>query len=282
MSDAVKPAHIIANMIEAGAAKARLPASVLLVRAGLAGALLGVATTLAFLATVQTAVPLVGALIFPVGFAMIVVLGLDLVTGSFALLPMAVMAGRATTRQMLANWAVTFAGNLVGALILAGLMYVALTNCGHDDAGAVGARLGAAVASRSAGYATLGTAGLATVFVKAALCNWLVCLGVTMGMASASSAGKILGCWLPIVVFFAQGFEHAVVNMSLFPLGLLLGAKASLGDWLLWNEIPVTVGNLVGGFLFTGLALYTAYPRTDRQGVPAAMALPSTASPTSS
>ncbi len=262
MPDAVTPAHVVATMIESGAAKARLPAGVLFVRSALAGALLGVATVLAFVAAAQTGVPLVGALIFPVGFAMIVVLGLDLVTGSFALLPMAVMAGRATAGQMLANWVVTFVGNFAGALVLAGLMYVALTNAGHDDAGPVGARLAAAVALRSAGFAALGTAGLLTAFVKAVLCNWLVCLGVTMGLAATSAAGKILGCWLPILTFFAQGFEHAVVNMSLFPLGLMLGAKATVGDWLLWNEIPVTAGNLVGGFLFTGLALYAAYART--------------------
>jgi formate/nitrite transporter FocA (FNT family) len=97
------------------------------------------------------------------------------------------------------------------------------------------------------------------VFVKAMLCNWLVCLGVTMGMSSTSVAGKVLGCWLPIVLFFAQGFEHAVVNMSLFPLGLMLGANAGAGTFLLWNELPVTIGNLVGGFTFTGLALFVAY-----------------------
>ena len=61
------------------------------------------------------------------------------------------------------------------------------------------------------------------------------------------------------MTFFAQGFEHTVVNMSLFPLGLMMGAKATVGEYLLANEIPVTIGNAVGGFLFTGLALYLAY-----------------------
>ena len=92
------------------------------------------------------------------------------------------------------------------------------------------------------------------------LCNWMVCLGVVMGVAAATSAGKIIGAWLPIVIFFAQGFEHCVVNMSLFPLGLMLGANATVRQYLLFNELPVTIGNLVGGFLFTGLALYLAYP----------------------
>jgi formate transporter len=39
----------------------------------------------------------------------------------------------------------------------------------------------------------------------------------------------------------------------------LLGAKTSSASWWLWNQVPVTLGNLVGGFLFTGLALYVTY-----------------------
>ena len=268
MADALKPAQIVGSMIELGWAKTTMPVGQLLVRSGLAGALLGVATTLAFAATAQTGVPLVGALIFPVGFAMIVVLGLDLVTGSFALLPMAVMAGRATVRQMLVNWGLTFVGNFIGALILAVLMYVVLTSAGHDAGGPIGDKLRAAVAARSAGYAAIGLDGLITVFVKAMLCNWLVCLGVTMAIAAPTVAGKVIGCWLPILTFFGQGFEHTVVNMSLFPLGLMMGAKATVGEYLLSNEIPVTIGNLVGGFLFTGLALYLAYQNREARIAP--------------
>jgi formate/nitrite transporter len=268
MADALKPAQIVGSMIELGWAKTTMPVGQLLVRSGLAGALLGVATTLAFAATAQTGVPLVGALIFPVGFAMIVVLGLDLVTGSFALLPMAVMAGRATIRQMLVNWVITFVGNFIGALILAVLMYVVLTSAGHDTGGPIGDKLRAAVAARSAGYAAIGMDGLITVFVKAMLCNWLVCLGVTMAIAAPTVAGKVIGCWLPILTFFGQGFEHTVVNMSLFPLGLMMGAKATVGEYLLANEIPVTIGNLVGGFLFTGLALYLAYQNREARVAP--------------
>ena len=122
MIDAVIPAKVVQAMIALGAAKTRLTTMELFVREALAGAFLGVATTLAFTAAAQTGLPIVGAIIFPVGFAMIVVLGLDLITGSFALLPMAVMAGEATIGQMLKNWVVTFLGNYVGSLIFAGLM----------------------------------------------------------------------------------------------------------------------------------------------------------------
>jgi formate/nitrite transporter FocA (FNT family) len=71
--------------------------------------------------------------------------------------------------------------------------------------------------------------------------------------------GKIAAAWLPIVTFFAQGFEHTVVNMFIIPTGMLMGAKVSIFQWWVWNQIPVTLGNIVGGLLFTGLALYATY-----------------------
>jgi formate/nitrite transporter FocA (FNT family) len=80
-----------------------------------------------------------------------------------------------------------------------------------------------------------------------------------MAMTSTSTVGKIAATWLPIFLFFALGFEHAVVNMFVIPTGMMLGAKVSVTDWWLWNQIPVTLGNLVGGFVFTGLALYATY-----------------------
>ena len=245
-----------------GAAKALLSPRELLVRAGIAGAMLGTSETLLFTAFAQTGLPIIGALIFPVGFAMIMVLGLDLVTGSFGILPMAVMAGRASVGQMLVNWVVTFIGNFIGALIFAGLAYAALTNLGHDAGGVIADKMRAAVTSRSAGYAALGGQGWAAAFIKAMLCNWLVCLGVVMSVASSTSVGKILGCWLPIAPFVALGYEHCVVNMSLFPLGIMLGAGTTVTQFLAFNELPVTLGNILGGFLFTGLALYLAYPRS--------------------
>ena len=259
--DEVKPARVVQAMIEAGAAKTRLTVSELFVRSALAGAFLGVATTLAFTALTQTGLPIFGALIFPVGFSMIVVLGLDLITGSFALLPMAVIAGKATMGQLIKNWIVTFIGNYVGALILAGLMYLSLSKGGTDFTDPIAAKIIGAVTARTAGFYNAGGPGILTDFIRAVLCNWMVCLGVTMALCAKTSAGKIIGCWLPIVIFFGQGFEHAVVNMALMPLGMMLGAKVTIGQYLLANELPTTIGNFFGGFLFTGLALFLAYPR---------------------
>src|SRR5699024_2690613 len=90
----------------------------------------------------------------------------------------------------------------------------------------------------------------------ALLCNWMVTMGAVMAFTSQSTIGKIAAMWLPVFIFFAQGFEHAVVNMFVIPAAMMAGADIGFGDWWLWNQIPVTIGNLLSGFVFTGLALH--------------------------
>jgi formate/nitrite transporter len=261
--DYIKPAEVLENMIASARAKAALAPKDLLIRGFLSGALLGFATSLAITGTLQTGVPLVGALIFPVGFVMIVLLGLELVTGSFALVPLARLEGKVTTRTLMSNLTWVFIGNLLGSIFYGALLYVCLTNMGTiTTPEGVAAKIIAAAEAKTLGYAKLGAAGAITAFVKAILCNWMVTLGVVMAMTSKSTVGKIAASWLPILIFFAQGFEHSVVNMFLIPTGMMLGAKVSFSDWWMWNQLPVTLGNFVGGFLFTGLALYlTLKPR---------------------
>ena len=267
--DYAKPSEVVASMINASLAKLALSPRDLLIRGAMSGALLGAATTLAFTGAVTTGQPLVGALIFPVSLVMIVLLGLELVTGSFALVPLARLEGKASWNAVFANWSWVFLANLLGSIAFGVLIAISLTNMGKVEVAGVAARIVAVAEAKTVANAALGTAGMVSVFVKAILCNWLVCLGVVMGMTSTSTVGKIAAIWLPIFLFFALGFEHAVVNMFVIPTGMLLGAKVSLYDWWVWNQIPVTLGNLIGGFVFTGLALYVTY-KPAKQSIPAA------------
>jgi formate/nitrite transporter len=257
--DYAKPTDVVTAMVDASLKKLALTPRDLLIRGALSGALLGAATSLAFGAAVTTGQPLVGALIFPVGFVMIVLLGLELVTGSFALLPLAPLDGKSSWSAVASNWSWVFLGNLIGSMVYGGLLAIALTNMGTAAPAGVAARIVQIAEAKTIANEALGVAGMVSVFVKAILCNWLVCLGVVMAMTSTSTVGKIAAAWLPIVTFFAQGFEHTVVNMFIIPTGMLMGAKVSVYQWWVWNQIPVTLGNVVGGFLFTGLALYATY-----------------------
>ncbi len=101
-----------------------------------------------------------------------------------------------------------------------------------------------------------------TLFIRGVLCNWMVSTGVVLSMVSDNVVAKIVAMWLPIMLFFYMGFEHSIVNMFLFPSGLLLGADFTIMDYLIWNEIPTVIGNLVGGLLFVGLPLFITYGRT--------------------
>jgi formate/nitrite transporter len=268
-----KPADVVASMIEAGRAKAGLAPRDLVIRGILAGAILATATTLAFGAAVSTGQSLVGAIIFPVGLVMIVMLGLELVTGSFALLPLAHLEHGIARERVLANWGWVFLGNLIGSVAYGALFAIALTNMGTVEPAGVAAQVVRVAEAKTVGYAAGGFAGMVTVLVKAMLCNWLVCLGIVMFMTSTSTVGKIVATWLPITTFFAQGYEHTVVNMFVIPTGMMMGAKVSVADWWIWNQIPVTLGNLVGGGVFTGLALYLTH-KPKPAPVPAASAAP--------
>lgn len=260
--DYIKPSDLLKNMLAAGETKARLSLKDLLVRGFLSGALLGFATSLALTATGQTSTPLVGALVFPVGFVMIVLLGLELVTGSFAVTTLAAVDGRRSWSQVLTNLTWVFLANLVGSMTYGFFLYIVLTNMGADAPAGIAASIVKITEAKTLAYASHGLAGLVTVFTKAVLCNWMVCLGVVMALTSQSTVGKIVAMWLPIITFFAQGYEHSVVNMFMIPTGMMLGAKVSVADWWLWNQLPVTLGNFVGGFLFVGLFLYWTYRPT--------------------
>jgi formate transporter len=260
--DYAKPADVVAAMVDASLKKLALAPRDLLIRGALSGALLGAATTLAFSGALTTGQPLVGAIIFPVSLVMIVVLGLELLTGSFGLLPLARLEGKASWNAIVVNWSWVFLANLLGSMAYGVLLAIALTNMGTVAPSGIAARIIQVAEAKTFANEAIGLAGMVSVFVKAILCNWLVCLGVVMGMTSSSTVGKIAAIWLPIFLFFALGFEHAVVNMFVIPTGMLLGAKVSLYQWWVWNQIPVTLGNLVGGFVFTGLALYATFKPT--------------------
>ena len=255
----VSPQKVVENMVEAGRAKAELPAKDLFIRGFLSACLLGYATALALKFSTQTGISTLGAIIFPVGFVMIVLAGLELVTGNFALVPLAVIERKTSLSKLMSNWFWVFFSHVVGGAFFASLFFIALTYSGALGGGVLAEKIASIAEAKTLGYEKFGLAGLLTVFVKAILCNWMVTMGVVMAMTSQTVGGKILAMWLPIFTFFALGFEHSVVNLFVIPAGMMFGANVSISQWWVWNQIPVTIGNLVGGILFTGLALYITH-----------------------
>ncbi|WP_156760600.1 formate/nitrite transporter family protein [Microbacterium karelineae] len=260
----VKPAELITSMIDAGESKVLMSTRDTLIRAFMGGAMLTLAAAFAVTVSTQTGSPLVGAMLFPVGFVLLYLLGYDLLTGVFTLAPLALFDKRpgVTLGGIGRNWGLVFIGNFAGAFMVALCMAIYFTYGFTTEPSAVGEAINEIGHGRTVGYAEHGAGGMLTLFIRGMLCNWMVSTGVVAAMMSTSVPGKVIGMWLPIMLFFYMGFEHSVVNMFLFPTGLLLGAEFTIGDYLVWNEIPTVLGNLVGGLTFVGLMIFATHGRT--------------------
>jgi len=178
---------------------------------------------------------LVYALVFPVGLTMVTLCGAELYTGNTATVTCALYEKKVTFGQLLKNWFFSYAGNLVGSLLMVcavGMTGLLTTN-----------PLPVTVAEAKAGLP------LVTCIVRAILCNWLVCVAVWQSSAASSLPGKIMGLWAPISAFVAMGLEHSVANMFFIPMGMWLGAKVTFTELFFNNIVPVSVGNTIAGVL---------------------------------
>lgn len=257
--DSKKAEVFVKDLINMGAAKAELPRKYILIRGFMSGSLLGIATVLAFTIAVQSGMFFLGALAFPVGFAMIVISGYELVTGNFAIIPMAVWDRKTTMKKLYYNWFWAYSANLIGSVFFGTLFFIYMTKLGYVQHNAVIDKVIEIGLDKTLAYKSLGVAGLLVAFVKGFLCNWMVSMGVVMGNSSTSTIGRILGLWLPIFMFFTLGLEHSVVNMFVIPTAMMLGAEISFSDWWMWNQIPVTLGNIAGAVIMTGAPLYFTF-----------------------
>ena len=260
----VAPAEFVTRMVDAGESKIFMSTRDTLIRAFMAGAILALAAAFAVTINVNTGQPLAGAILFPVGFCLLYLLGFDLLTGVMTLVPLALIDKRpgCTIGGLARNWGLVFIGNFAGAAMVAWMMAVIVTYGFTEAPNAVGKALGVIGEGRTVGYAAHGGAGMLTLFIRGVLCNWMVSTGVVAAIMSTSVSGKVIAMWLPILLFFYMGFTHSIVNMFLFPAGLMLGGKFTFMDYLLWNEFPTVIGNLVGGLTFVGLTLYTTHVKT--------------------
>ena len=268
--DYVLPNELVDGMIAAGGKKSSVSIKDLLLRGFYSGAILGLAVILALTVGIQSKLPFLGSVLFPFGFASIVLFGMELVTGNFALLPMATWAGRCSWEATFRNWSWVWIGNFIGTLVVAVIMAISLTSGGTVDPAADGGVwqkvaqkiMTLNIANVEKKYEALGSLGFGLAILRGVVANWLVCLGVTMALVSKSVPGKLLACWLPITAFQTMGMEHIVVNQFLHTAGPILGSGVPFWKCIFWNFLPVTIGNIIGGMVFIGMLFYSTHRTT--------------------
>lgn len=278
--DALLPAEMASKAADIGVRKAAMGVVPTFVLAILAGAFIALgaafATTVAAGATGILPfgiVRLVAGVAFSLGLILVIVGGAELFTGN-NLLAMAWAAGRISVASIVRNWAIVYAGNLVGAVGTAVLVVVAGQYLFGD--GAVG-EVALSTASAKAGLDPL------RAFVLGILCNGLVCLAVWLTYSARTTTDRILAIVPPIAAFVAMGFEHSVANMYFIPIGILIRAAAPDSFWtsiggapddypaldaagLVGNLVPVTLGNIVGGTVLVAAVYWLVYLRDHGRG----------------
>lgn len=259
-SDAYAPKEIAARVSEVGVAKARLPVLTSALLGVLAGAFIGLGALMYTLvlsdATLGFAAQrLLGGLVFSLGLVLVTVAGAELFTGN-NLLAMAWASGRVSTAEVLRNWAVVGLGNFVGALGLAGLVWLAgWAGMNQGETGHTAVRIAVAKAGMPWEQA----------FFRGVLCNLLVCMAVWMALGGRSLLDKVVAVVFPVTAFVAAGFEHSIANLYFFPLAMLLGAPLGWGD-LAANLLPVVAGNIVGGSVLVAGVYWVIYLRGQPRG----------------
>lgn len=189
---------------------------------------------------------LLSGLVFPIGLMLVVVLGADLFTGNNALLIPPMLEKKIEPAKVLANWTMVWLGNFVGALAVAWLL-VYLTDVLSAPC------YTSALANMAAAKTSM---PWWTVVLKGIGANWCVCLAVWLALSGKTLGEKLLACEIPVFAFVALGYEHCVANMFFLPLGMMQGAGISVSELFIDNLLPATVGNIIGGAVFVGLAHY--------------------------
>jgi len=222
------------------------------VSAMLAGAYIGIGVVL----MVATAGPLVAAgdglaklvagLVFGVALTLVVFAGADLLTSAMMILPQGALMGTVGWWRALGIMVATFVGNLVGALVFAGLIVTSGVLHSNAPAGKMLADMLAAKAEE----------GPMQLFTRGILCNVLVCLAIWMCARVRSDVAKILLIFAAILAFISSGFEHVVANMTTYGIGLFSGDPHFTWGLFANNMLWVGLGNLVGGGIIVGIGYW--------------------------
>ena len=274
--DALMPSEMAAKAAGIGVKKAQMNVLSMFVLAFLAGKFIAFGAVLSTTAIAGAAGVLpygvtrvLAGLVFSLGLILVVIGGAELFTGN-NMIVMAWANRTVSTRLMLKNWLIVYAGNLLGSLNAVLILFA----CGQYQfgGGAVGAAA-LATANGKMGYDFVQAMALGM------MCNALVCMAVWMTYSARSVVGKVLAIVPPVTAFVACGFEHSIANMYFIPMGLYIRSSAPQSFWtaigktpadfsaLTWNGflidnlLPVTIGNIVGGALSVAAIYWFVYLR---------------------
>ncbi len=275
--DALLPSDMAQKAVAIGVKKANMSFWPMFALSVLAGAFIALGAVFATTISAGSTLPFgvtkaLTGLAFCLGLILVVVGGAELFTGN-NLIIMAFVNRKISFGALLRNWGIVYAGNFVGSVGTAIFMFLGKQYTAGN--GVIGLNA-----------LNIANAKVNLEFVQAIalgiLCNALVCLAVWLCYSARTTTDKILAIIFPITAFVAGGFEHSVANMYFIPFGMMVKSYAAesfwnlpalveagktiasyqnitLGNFLIANLVPVTIGNIIGGAVMVGLVYWFIY-----------------------
>ncbi|WP_082235649.1 formate/nitrite transporter family protein [Halobacillus massiliensis] len=197
---------------------------------------------------------LLSGLGFATGYALVFISGGVLFTEINVLLP-SYLFNKANLMKVniYKFWASAYIGNIIGALAVAGLIQwsASLDPQFYTEL--------SSYLEKKMKFMDQGVKGWFEVVVSGVLANWLIGMAAFLTTAARDITGKILGTTLPVILFVAGNFQHSAANMGYFSMGLLTSDKYTWYEYLFFNLIPASIGNLIGGGILVSLLFSYAY-----------------------
>jgi len=181
---------------------------------------------------------------FGIALSLVVFAGSELFTGNNFIITAGLLRKKIALADAAKALGVCFLGNWAGSVLLALLFH---------GAGFTHTYTGWFIASLAAAKIDIPFWAL---FIRAALCNALVCLAVWCCFRCKSEIGKLILIFGCVAAFVISGFEHSIANMTLLTIAFFVPFSSPFPvSGYFYNLLVVTLGNMAGG-ICVALAYY--------------------------
>ena len=175
----------------------------------------------------------------PIGLLFIIICDTQLFTANTLFYTISLYEKKIKIGRIFISLVIIYVGNLIGSILFAYMIY------------------GAKVLNRSPSIIILAQSKIYdnwfVALLKGIICNWFLCLALWQANYSDLIIDKAISIFFPITGFVSLGLDHCIVNMYIIPQAMLLGANITTLDFIWYNLIPVTIGNIISGTLLVGL-----------------------------
>lgn len=208
--------------------------------------------------TVSATANILSALGLTIGLLLVLLTNSVLVTEPNVYVPnnfnhLSVMQG---TLRLFRFWLIAWIGNLIGAFLVAYLVYLSQEYSPNLQ------QLFVNISANKMAYTNGTLRGTGELIVSGMLSNWLIATITFFAIASRNLINQFIILFLVFILVTAANFQYFPANLGYFLLGNFFGNHGVLKNAIFFNLIPVSLGNILGASLLaSGPLLYLSRKR---------------------